>query len=679
MAVLLEDAVALVHDEIVEQGRRMVAFQAPPGFGKSAVLAGLAASLVAMGRPVLHISFPTGDDAALAALVETAAGLEGRAPGLLDQVVPRDEARRGPWSARLAPVGEALARAPEELVVLVDEPRFDLRVKPDEEIFVGRSAEITELLLHGHRGAVVLAGEEIPPTTVRAMNLGLPLTRDGDLARMEDGARRLGGRRPLSDAPPPPVVTQILKALVAAGVDVGRIPRGGLRAEHLVTHDLGTLCRDSATLRRMMARLAAIRVPFGADWLDLAGLAALPEVEQRLVRHLLSPGPDATFTLPPAIADVIRAQIGAGDPAWLPDEPAGDAHREAAGYHGARHARCRERGDLAGAMKEELEEIHQLTEAGDAGALLGRSLQFVEQYDALGRSLSRRALREDRPEAERLRLDAVRAYERALAHDPDDAYAHHYLAYNLDILGMSPERVNEEFLAARDLDPAHPWYHGRYVCFLITRSRMEQARAAWERALVDLGYATGPRRRVYEELHGPVARHLLSHAQLAFASEVLDDVPREQRDAPWWRALSRFCVHLEEDRDERLVFPLGVALEERWNGPHLLAEDPEGPRVVRWRPGRVVATEEGAVILHVSEQPPPAPERIRTLRLTAQALRERWRWSARIPAPGTFVELIEYEDGGAELKSWDRDASGFVPGLPRLFPHPDRYIRRAFA
>ena len=48
------------------------------------------------------------------------------------------------------------------------------------------------------------------------------------------------------------------------------------------------------------------------------------------------------------------------------------------------------------AIREELEEIHQLTEAGDAAALLDRSLQFAEQYDALGRSLSRKALRAPR-------------------------------------------------------------------------------------------------------------------------------------------------------------------------------------------------------------------------------------------------------------------------------------------
>ena len=287
-------------------------------------------------------------------------------------------------------------------------------------------------------------------------------------------------------------------------------------------------------------------------------------------------------------------------------------------------------------------------------------------------------LKKDRATEERLRFDAVRAYERALAHDAEDAYAHHYLAYNLDILGREPERVGREFNAAIDGDPSHPWYHGRYVCFLIARARMTEARAGWERALVDLSYAGAPKSLgYYRELHAQVARHLLARSQLAFAREVLNDVPEEARE-PWWRALDQLRVCLEEDRDDRLVFPPTLALDERWSAePHFAAPDDCEAAVFRWRPGRVVARDENAVLLHVGE-PDGEVTRIVTLRLDEDTL-EAWGVTTRELSFGTFVELIEYDDGTKQVERWDAKSASFtgIPDLPRLFPFPDRYLRHA--
>lgn len=665
MVVPLEEAVERVRRGI-DDGSKRLALRTEPGSGKIAVLDALAAT-VNHGRRVVRIAFPEGDDAALAALVDTAAGI-----GLLERIVPQEKPAGMTWPHRIGLLREGLERVPEDLVLLVDDPRFNTRAEPEEDFFAERAVELTTTLLRSYRGPIVLAGIEIPVGAAEDAGVWFP----------------------------PSVVKQILTALKAG--DVGT-PHDQ-RLNRLVDHDLAYIFRGSAGLRRVMARLAAFRVPFSRGVLHEAGFAELSRRESSVMNALVltvkeGAGEDATFVVPRALSHAIRARIAEGHLAWAPDEPAGEAYRFAAGVHRARFEAAGARGDVFAAVREELEEIHQLTEAGDATGLLDRSLQFVEQYDALGKSLSRRALHAGEHEEE-LRRQAVRAYERAIEHEPGDAYAHHYIAYNLDILASERERVEREYVIAKGLDRGHPWYHSRHVCFLITTVWIDEARAAWERALDDLVDAGGALRDAdYEHLHKQVARLLLERGRLDFAAEVLDDVPEDVRGAPWWRALDQLRVCLEEDRDERLVFPPTLPIEERWDGPHLIEEGGESREVKRWRPGRVLGRDEDVVdivvaeraprVLRVDRQHPLGPAQVHaggevsisTMSLDAAGIEESWEVPQRMLSVRTFVELIEYTGGSKEMKVWSRPASSFkkIPELPRLFPRPDRYIRRAFA
>jgi hypothetical protein len=671
MAVVLQEAVEQIRQRI-DGGANRLAIQAEPGSGKTAVLDGLAAALD-HGRRAVRITFPEGDDAALAALVDAATGI---APDLLERVVPGQNSAGLVWARRLDLVHEGLVKAGDRLVLLVDDPRFEATAEPDEAPFAERAVEVTTLLLHAYRGPIVLAGARIPVTAAEDAQVRLPLVPDPDLAKVDESVRLLGGRP--SPAPIPPVVRQILAALAAAGVDVDRIPRHDRRIDRLVAHDLARIFLGNATLGRIMARLAAFRVPFSADVLDAAGLGTLSPREQEVVKALLSKVREEAnaILVPEALAQTIRAGIAEGNPAWAPDDLPGDAYRFAAQVHRQRFEAASAHGDVPTAVREELEEIHQLTEAGDADALLARSLQFVEQYDALGKSLSRKALHA-REREEELRRQAVRAYERAIEHDAQDAYAHHYIAYNLDILAIERERVEREYVAAKDLDRGHPWYHSRYVCFLITLVWIDDARAAWERALDDLIDTNGALRdEDYEYLHKQVARLLLERGRLDFAAEILEDVPARLRATSWWRALHQLRVCLEEDRDERLVFPPTLPIEERWkDGPHLVSDDE--PAVRKWKPARVLGRDERAVLLDIAED----EETISTERLGAEELERDWNIAPGLLRAGSFVELVWYEDGTKAVKLWDRNSSSFdrVASLPKLFPNPQRYIRRAFA
>jgi hypothetical protein len=670
MAVLLEEAVEQLQGLIVGGATRL-AIEAPPGFGKTAVLDRLADTFRG-NRRVLRVSFPQGDDAALAALVDVATGLE-----IVEKVVPPHDAARLTWSTRLDLARKALAGAGDELLLLIDEPRFDTRSSAFGELFALRATELTELLLGIRRGAVVLAGRSIPTGVAERPPFALPIVADLD----RDAAARLGGH------PLPPVVRQVLRALDVAGIDVDRISPAHLRLDRLVEDHLSRVFQEHREMLKSVAHLAAVRVPFSNELVAHAGVALLSTRERKIVSQLLASGDEGrTFIVPSVLAQVIRTQIAKGSSsAWALDEPTGDAHRFAARYHRAKFDDANRLADVGAAVREELEEIHQLTEAGDARALLDRSLQFVEQYDALGKSLSRSALRAPRDQQEALRRDAVRAYERAIEHDPEHAYAHHYVAYNLDILGTEPARVEREYVAARDLDPGHPWYHSRYIGFLVTTAWLKEARSAWDRALGDLTERAGSlTSATYEELHAQVARVLLSRSEVDFAAEVLEDVPAELRAEPWWGALHQLQVCLDEDRDERLVFPPTLALDLRWrDGPHLPPDVGDLLEVERWRPGRVSGRDGQVVVLRVARWPEGSAEpRFASELIDVAVLHDEWNCNPRpelLPV-GAFVELIEYKDRTKALRSWDGFASSFdaIAYLPKLFPSPDRYIRRAF-
>ncbi|WP_437767977.1 hypothetical protein WMF27_16155 [Sorangium sp. So ce281] len=676
MAVLLKEAIEQLRERI-EAGAPRIAIQAPPGFGKTAVLRGLAAAL-AGSRRVVRIEVPDGDDAALVALVEAAAQLDGAT--LMDRVVPRHEPARVAWADRIASVREALSRAGNDLLLLLDGPRFPTALGPESELFTRRAVEVTETFLGTRAGTLVLAGPRIPEGLAEDASFRLPLVRDASLGEAGDATVRLSGGRRRQPAVPP-VVQQVLQALAAGGIDVERIPARDLRLDRLIPR-LRDLLSDDPGGRRVVIRLAALRVPFADSLLVRAGFMALPDRTRTIVEPLIEVLDDGSKVVPDALAREIRSSLLTDSSAWALDEPQGDAHHLAAAYHRERFQAARDRGDVVAAVREDMEEIHQLTEAGDAAALLSRSLQFVEQYDALGKSLSQKALRAPREQEEKLRRDAVRAYERAIEHDERDAYAHHYIAYNLDILGTEPERVEREYTEARDIDPAHPWYHGRYVCFLITTAWMSDARAAWDRALDDLAATGGlSTPAVYEELHGQVARHLLAQSELDFAEGVLDDVPDAIRVSPWWRALRQLLVCLEEDRDERLVFPPTVAQEDRWKGPHL-TEEQDSLEVKSWQPGRVIGRDARGVVLRIAQHlAEPSEVTLSTVIVELRALSTEWHAQPAWFGVGTFVERIEFMNGTKVLRTWPRGASSFdaVSYLPRLFPSLDRYVRRAFA
>jgi hypothetical protein len=195
-----------------------------------------------------------------------------------------------------------------------------------------------------------------------------------------------------------------------------------------------------------------MRTPFDEATLDeLLGDTRAPG--RGLVRDALLFRADDGFVVPELLARIARERVHTLGLAELKR-----AHLVAVGFHErcfAQHAR-RVSGspvvDLRAVKRHEMEIVHHLTEAGDADAVFARSVYFVEQYDKLGKTLSIRGVRASKPA---LLRQAVAAYDHALAHDPDDAYAHHYRACNLDVLADDPAPVEAGYRPALALRPDH--------------------------------------------------------------------------------------------------------------------------------------------------------------------------------------------------------------------------------
>jgi tetratricopeptide (TPR) repeat protein len=310
-----------------------------------------------------------------------------------------------------------------------------------------------------------------------------------------------------------------------------------------------------------------------------------------------------------------------------------------------------------------MEAFHHYVQAGETGFLTDGSHQvralFTEQLDAFGRALS----------LARRRLDAASVYERAVARDGGDWYAHHYLAFNLDWEGVQAERVEEHYRLALQIHGQHVWHHGRLACFYVTRGRMGRAREAWREALDVLEDRARENERLYQELHRPFARLLLHRGELELARKVLDGVPPRMREGlAWWGALDALHASLADAERDQAVFPPHIAVEARWHGPHLLPQA-QRAEVQRWLPGRVAAVDSEAISIRVANGPSEFGWYDRSV---VEVARE-WKGSATAMSAGTYVEIVTWDSGAEEILV--HPPAQPEPALPRLLPPPDRYLR----
>lgn len=332
------------------------------------------------------------------------------------------------------------------------------------------------------------------------------------------------------------------------------------------------------------------------------------------------------------VPDAVRAHLGRALSASPPGPDPEPFHLALADAHERYDGVADPRASAPERIVHALERAHQLA---NAGRLAG------ERWDAI-RWLPPEALvdRARRLSLER-RFDAAAAlYRRALAVDPSNDYAHHYLAFNLDRIGREPARVEAGFREAVRLDPANGWWNARLVTFLVEAARYPEASEAYLAArrvlLRSPAYARAASELAFHAASAWLRRGEVSRARLAFDDLSPDDRPRANV-----RELEARLVDAEDVvRLGDSVRPPTLASDRRWSGPAQLPPTLAGVPLTRWYAGRVAEIVDDEIRLVVAA---PPGDRILLKRLA----RSSWAQLSRFAAEdvlGRFVEIGEYGD-----------------------------------
>ena len=273
-----------------------------------------------------------------------------------------------------------------------------------------------------------------------------------------------------------------------------------------------------------------------------------------------------------------------------------------------------------------------------------------------------------RAPARALLKQAAHAYERATANDPDDWYAHHYLAFNRDVLGEDVEAIEQGYKRALELRPQFVWNHSRLIRFLVTCGRNREAELVLgeaARELIKPGQQ-GPA-SLYAELHADVARSFLQFGRHEQASKVLQSVPERARAASerYERLVAWAAWQREADRNES-VFPPGADVATRWKNSVFATEDDD---VVSFVPGRLADVRGQSWRFHVATRPGNFSWR----ELSQKDLE---RLGAALPLPvGTFVDFLTVKVNGAPKERLHRHPSvDAFSSLEVRYPAPDRFL-----
>jgi tetratricopeptide (TPR) repeat protein len=589
-------------------------------------------------------------DTGPAALMDFCVGLSSRV-SLNGALIAWAESAR-PWRQRVLDVRRWIEAHSERLVLLCDEPTYWGAGSEETFFFSDRALDATRVLVEQARCRRIVAGrvpDSMSPDRVVRIQPVAPDTRW--LADAEAWGELAAAAAALGDSETPldgltPLEIRLLVALSAIrGVARGTAGFETGQRQHQIARRLwNVVSRDPALVRlkRAWLRLSFVRRPFELDLLETVGAAELSRRDRAVLQHCLLFGDDELRA-----HEIIRTEART----WLREQPYQSrqqverhAARTLARHYVRKFAEAASNDDPA-AVTESMEAFHFVSVSGDMDLRASVPPYFSEQLDALGWSLSYLHARYE---------DAADVFREAIAWDETDDYAHHYLAFNLDVQGKSPEIVEEEYRRAVDLNPANSWWHARYIAFLVHRGRIEDARAQWDQAQVALGVAERHSDRfLFETLHLWVAEALLDRAELSFAGEVLDEVPDWARRGdvlPAYPRLRKRLSALQEAADLGAFVPAHRLRHGWWReGPELLQEslgEDDDRRLVRWLAARVESIDQDGIHVAAANLEPfqDSPPTTGRMTIADETFRRLCRDSARAQRlqPGWHMEIGVY-------------------------------------
>ncbi|MCG5534665.1 tetratricopeptide repeat protein [Ectothiorhodospira mobilis] len=649
--------------------------------GKSTLLRYLANAISEEKRyvPVLLQPPERAPDAGMAALLDVAEAL-AKAGCLGREDLEQLQAADLRWEEKLDALSRWLEAWADDVVLLCDDPeRWYYQAGEDSDHFRQRTQEVLDRLMTAPCRVVVTGN--LHPTWGRSGRRWFLDTASAPEAWLRDAAAwgdslgeiaaGLADQRLCDLAGRSALEVRLLVAL-AAVQSPAAVARwwGRGRGRRELTERLITALEGEAEARPLLqawGQLSLVRRPLDESMLTELEVPGHDELWGQLLRRCLLFQEQGQYRLHELLKADARARGR-----WLEDGAAVRAVH--ARLHGMYRDRFQARGpDDGRALVEECEAFHHGMHSGDYSLMDQARPFFATQLNILGRALSR-----DQEDYAR----AAQVFERVLQWEPEDAYAHHYRAYNLDILARQPRVVEAHYQRAIHLEPDNIWWRSRWINYLITRGRMSAVRHAWIEVL-DQFELPDPDAdpAIYRNLHIWVARLLLHRGQLDMAEEVLQGIPEgEFRNDPGMAALKRHLAALLQARRGEAVFPLSIPVERQWECPHLLPPYHGGKALFRWMPARVDGASEKGVALQAAE--PPAQEgaapRMGILEIPATLFND---WCEDISVSqieaGRFLEMGWYEEEEHPLIRIYPSEGWCDPDLPPLFPDPARYLREA--
>lgn len=398
--------------------------------------------------------------------------------------------------------------------------------------------------------------------------------------------------------------------------------------------------RDAATL------LAGSRFPLPIG--KVAEMTAdLEEVEDLILRHCLAYG-DVEVRMPEATRTAVRQRLG--HPAPQASWKLSELHRSLDG------APTPSKASTTGALHW-MERSHHLGQAGmeheDAWEALVAAAGWPRElvWDH-ARSLSRDHRQYDK---------AARLFRRCRQRDEHDSYAWHYEAWNREQANKAASLPRSEsawndvdrcYQEATGLNPTHAWCHSRYVSFLIEDVRFEEARRAWESALLNL--RRGEPLSLAFNLHRWVVLAWLQRGRAQEAMEAYRSLDEEVwRQDPMLRQVRQLVLDAcEADELGAEVYPAAFPFDQRWCHPGSLPKALDAAPLETWYPAHVVGSDGRLVTIVFS---PVAPVHRRAMRRSIDA--NEWELAAGEPASEAhgFYFIGLYPGGQMRIVAMDSD------------------------
>lgn len=476
-----------------------------------------------------------------------------------------------------------------------------------------------------------LKHEFLPPASARTGLLRDATQWDGYSACAEALAKRMNDRHEVH-----PVRLRLAVGVVALSPDrVGEIA-AALSVDgqlDVLVEDIVRAHPEVSGLYEALWRFSLMRAPLPRD--EFLASVEPPAGHEALFTSCLAYG-DSVIRTNTTVRSALRKELTR----WgsLGDNERSAMHEHLAGTHARLDGKLDPNATNADTVGFWLEKVHHLATAGSrcADAWSRQEHLRPELLWERARTLSIQ---------EREYASAAALYQRCTQLDPEDDYAWHYLAYNLDRAGVASERTEDAFRRARDHDPSNVWWNSRLVTFLIGQARYQDAEAAWRNAVrevTDSGAELVSRPEIALHLHRWVVEAWLRLGDVGRARAVFDEIPLEVRDQ-----LTLLEAELADGEEAMVqgesVRPRLMPVRDRWTKQTALPED----ELRAWYPGRVQDTTGVYVeILVVTPESNLMERRVFRKRVS----REAWSDACRVPPQqGMFIEVGEYSEGAIRI------------------------------